>query len=191
MNSTYYLIDVGLFLITIFIIIFYRQLDKKDRQIHLVKALMENMQFELEEKFKNMRTAVEAMEDSVQGHEITVQSLLKKVDGSLTDLDGHAENLQKLQSYTSHYHRILNELSTLTQKAEKRLQKLKTETASIEEMEKKVEAFTREAAALEEKIAVLDGEVADQVEKARVECIDNFTREVGEKLDAADSRIIE
>jgi len=67
-TSTYFLlIDIGLFLITIFIILFYRQLDKKDRQIHLVKTLMENMQDELDEKFKKMRTTVESMEDSVQG----------------------------------------------------------------------------------------------------------------------------
>ncbi|NQT57775.1 MAG: hypothetical protein HQ557_02210 [Bacteroidetes bacterium] len=192
MISTKFLliIDIGLFLITIFIIIFYRQLDKKDRQIHLVKTLMENMQVELDEKFKKMRTTVESMEDSVQGHEITVNTLLKKVNGSLSELDRHADDLQKLQSYTSHYHRILNELSTLTQKAEKRLQKLKAETETIEEMEKKVEAFTRETAALEERIILLDGEVSEQVEKSRVECIDSFTREVGEKLEAADFRIL-
>ena len=190
MNLTYFLlIDIGLFLVTLFIIVFVRQIDKKDRQIHLVKTLMENMRGELDEKFKKMRTTAAALDDSVQSHEIAVHALLKKVDGSLTELDRHAGELQKLQSYTSHYHRILSELSTLTQKAEKRLQKLKVEMESVEDIEKKVETFTRETAALEERITLLDAEIAGEVEKSRVGCIDGFTQEVDEKIETAESRI--
>jgi len=186
MNPVLYIvIDIVLFLITLFIIIFYRQLDRKDRQIHLVKALMENMQYELDEKFHKMRTTVEAMEDSIQEHEIGVESLLKRIDNSLGDLDKHAEDLHKLQSYMSHYHRILNELEELTVKAEKRLQKLEPEIAELESAGVKVDAWIGEAEQIRELLAAARKEIAqytDEESRRQTEELRRRTEIIGTEL---------
>jgi myosin heavy subunit len=190
MNPTiFYLLDFGLFLAVLIIILFYRQLDRKDRQIHLVKALMENMQFELDEKFKKMRTAVEAMEDTMQGYEIHVSTLLKKVDSSLADLDRHADDLQKLHSYMSHYHRVLKDLEGLTGKAEARMKLLKADTEELGNIGERIEVFSQEVEALEEKLSIQSGKFLEQVEKARTDWTEQIAREVEESIRFANDQI--
>ncbi len=190
MNQTiFYLLDFGLFLTVLIIILFYRQLDRKDRQIHLVKALMENMQFELDEKFKKMRTAVDAMEDTMQGYEIHVSSLLKKVDSSLADLDRHADDLQKLHAYMSHYHRVLKDLEGLTGKAEARMKLLKADTDELGNISERIEAFSQEVEALDEKLSIQSGKFLEQVEKARIDWTGQISREVEESIRFANEQI--
>jgi uncharacterized phage infection (PIP) family protein YhgE len=188
MNPTiFFLLDFVLFLVVLLIILFYRQLDRKDRQIHLVKALMLNMQTELDEKFRKMRTAVDAMEDAVQGHEITVSSLLKKVDNSLGELGKHAEDLDKLHSYISHYHRVLKDLEKQTEKAESRTALLKEDIAVLGDMGEQIERYSREVEQLAEKIELHSGKFLQQVEAARSEfslrCREEFDEQLAQAVD--------
>ncbi len=138
----YYLFDIILFLITIVIILIYRYVDRKDRQIYLVKTFMDRMKQEIEDRHTILQESFDEISDTIELHEASVRNMLKRVDQSLEDLEKHASDLSQLQTYMSHYHRILKELSALTDKAEKRLSSLQEELSGLDQLEGRLQELS-------------------------------------------------
>ncbi|MDA3832958.1 MAG: hypothetical protein PF495_06135 [Spirochaetales bacterium] len=173
----YYLVDVVLFLLTLFIIIVYRFIDRKDRQIHLVKTYLDRMKQELTNQENDMYTAFDQLAGDMERQEKSVRSMLKRVDQSLVDLETHAAELNQLQAYMSHYHRILKELSSLTEKAEKRLVLVQQEFDTLNEKRQELEQLSEKEQNLEKSVAQLNQEL--ELHKAsQIEALD--ARTVGE-----------
>lgn len=186
----HYLVTIIAFLATLLIILLFRQVDRRDRQIHLVKSLMEQMKGELDEKARRLRLAVQEMEDDINVRETSVRSLLKQMEQSLGDIDRHAGDLQQLQTHLTQYNRVLKELAVLTQKAEKRLNLVEeqfdhidTFTAKLDAAEERIEALQRGCVAVEDRLVILQDEVNEQVEQSRVSCEDTFVRGIQERLE--------
>ena len=186
----HYLVTIIAFLATLSIILLFRQVDRRDRQIHLVKSLMEQMKGELDEKGRRLRLAVQEMEDDINVRETSVRSLLKQMEQSLGDIDRHAGDLQQLQAHLTQYNRVLKELAVLTQKAEKRLNLVEeqfdhidTFTAKLDAAEERIEALQRGCVAVEDRLGILQDEVNEQVDQTRVSCEDTFVRGIQERLE--------
>jgi myosin heavy subunit len=169
----YYVVDIVLFLLALFVIVFYRFLDRKDRQIHLVKAYIDRMKQEVTAKEKSLQATFSQIEDDLQVREKSVRSLLKRIDQSLEELEQHAGDLNELQSYMSHYHRILKELSALTEKAEQRLSLLQEQYQSMDESAQRISELQQQEEMLsrqleehrKQKIEALDSESSQEIRK--------------------------
>jgi peptidoglycan hydrolase CwlO-like protein len=185
----YYVVDIVLFLLALFVIIFYRFLDRKDRQIHLVKAYIDRMKQEVTAKEKSLQATFSQIEDDLQVREKSVRSLLKRIDQSLEELEQHAGDLNELQSYMSHYHRILKELSTLTEKAEKRMSLLQQHYDQLDGYAQRVEKLKQQQETLSQDIGELDEKFEKQLELLDTTNSQEFRRHLDTLLAKAETKL--
>jgi myosin heavy subunit len=185
----YYVVDIVLFLLALFVIIFYRFLDRKDRQIHLVKAYIDRMKQEVTAKEKSLQATFSQIEDDLQVRERSVRSLLKRIDQSLEELEQHAGDLNELQSYMSHYHRILKELSLLTEKAEKRMSLLQQHYDQLEGYTQRVQQLRGQQDTLSRDIGELNEKFEQQLELLDTTNSQEFRRHLDTLLSRAESKL--
>lgn len=162
----YWFVDILVLSITLIVLVLIRVKDRKNRQIHLVKLLMENMKKDLDITFEHMNSSVKLMESDIETHQSSVRNLLQKVDNSLTELDKHANDLGQLQAYITHYHRILQDLSSLTEKAEHRLQSIDSQMELLGNTIHRLDLYEQQIYTIQEKLGKLDTDIEDQLQSA-------------------------
>ena len=174
----YVLLDIVLFLVTLIVILLFRFQDRKDRQIYLVKTFMDRMRHQMEERYTTIKESFDKMSKTADTHETSVRDMLMRVDQSLEDLEGHADDLTQLQTYITHYHRILKELSMLTEKAEDRLTVLKGDLGEIDQIKNDLAEMVSERLVLKDAIDQLD----EQFETVKGEKISEIEDSVSREL---------
>jgi len=189
----YLLLDIGLFLITLLVILMFRFQDRKDRQIYLVKTYMDRMRTQMEERSKEIHGSFDQITESIELHESSVRSMIARVDRSLEELDTHASELNELQSYMTHYHRILKDLAALTEKAEKRLASLQESYDDMDQLREELISVREQHERVERSV----GELHTSIENVRQEKIaqidqgyvQELTAQLTQAAEAGESRI--
>lgn len=163
------LLPVGLFVLTLIIILALRAEDKKSRSLQTVKEKISSFRSESQQTIVRIQETCHDCADKVNAKKMEAESVIADIDRSLENLNNHKRNLSNLESICKSYEIALEKLKLQTEHAESRINVVQKEVEKAEVINKVVEAFKEEAFATEENLKAIQEEYKSLVERTNNE----------------------
>jgi len=158
--------------IVILILVLYRQMDRSNRTLKLIKDYSERLKKELGEFVKDQERAVKDYAISLNVERDSAKELMKRLQQTEDELSKKAQSMAKIDSQIKAYESSLAELEGMTSRVQENMNRVRDESAFVEttgkrigEVKDKLAEFEKELAVIEKKYERELGDIEKQFEK--------------------------
>ncbi len=124
MLSLFTLGDFIVLLVVAGALIAYRQMDKNNRSIQVVKRYIEHSARRFEEYVEEHIAELREMDGYLKGKEQQARDLMVEMDAILQDMEGHADDVFLLKEAMEKYDQVLIDLSNATQQVDSNIERI-------------------------------------------------------------------
>ncbi|NMA22655.1 MAG: hypothetical protein GX938_04010 [Spirochaetales bacterium] len=187
------LLPIVLFFITLMIIYLLRVEDRRDRRLDLIKKRMADFSAEVDRIIMNFRDTAQITEERVNTRVESSKNLVVQLDGQLSDLQAHSEDLSKLQQVLNTYRDSISRLGATTATVESRIAQVKRELERLDRVDEQIVIFEDKLTRTSEQV---DNVLASQQDRMNefIENLGSRYQEFASKTDALgleNNRIVE
>ncbi len=144
-------------------LIAYRQMDKNNRSIQVVKRYIEHSAQRFETYVEEHITELREMDDYLKNKERQARDLIVEMNAILQDIEGHADDVFLLKEAMEKYDQVLIDLSNATQQVDINIERIVgMRDEIVNETKRTFHEISHTVMALEARVEGIKGEIAAQ-----------------------------
>ncbi|MBN2860020.1 MAG: hypothetical protein JXK93_07150 [Sphaerochaetaceae bacterium] len=157
------ILSVGLFFLTLIIIITLRNSDRNEHRLEHVKRYVGGHLDMLKNKDNELLAHISEYESRFIEAQNQAVATIAEIEKKREMLFAHVNELIELESTVVHYHEVLTNLSTLTLNAEQRISYVQEKVDHLKEVEQLIESYREAVSESEENLDRIEGDVHQRV----------------------------
>lgn len=157
------ILSVGLFFLTLIIIITLRKSDRNEHRLEHVKRYVGGHLEMLKNKDNELLAHISEYESRFIEAQNQAATTIAEIEKKREVLFSHVKELVELESTVVHYHKVLTNLSTLTADAEQRISYVQEKVDRLKEVEQLIESYREAVSESEENLDRIEGIVHQRI----------------------------